>query len=290
MISAKIIKDSIAPTGKRLTTFELEYPRFIHAEVMTHKMLSKNSASSRALPYKSMLDLVKKNMAMPIHWGKHQSGMGADFELTGWKLWTAQKLWIWSGLLMTLFAWTMGKIGLAKQVTNRILEPWTHIKIVMTGTEFDNFFYLRNHKDAQPEIHELARLMYECYSKSLPMLLDYGEWHLPYIDTVKTEADTLYFSTSDLKSLSYGLSLTDAKKISASMCAQVSYRKNDQSLDKAYRIYQRLVESKPVHASPFEHQGTPLPDSTAISGNFRGWKQFRSEIPGNTCFKYQGSK
>lgn len=295
MITAKIIKDSITHHNKRLTTFELEYPRFIHAELMTHRSLSKNSASSRAIPIKTMLSLVWNTMAMPIHWGKQQAGMQAKYQLDGWRLALSKFLWVASGKVACIFAYLMYKCGLAKQVVNRIVEPWSHIKIVLSGTDFDNFFHLRNHPDAQPEIHELARLMWELYKNNKPRYLKKGEWHLPYIDhTFDEQGQIVYFTESVIDSAEYTqqekLTLEQAQQLSASLCAQVSYRKADVSLDKAVKIYHRLVESKPVHASPFEHQGTPLDSGVEKSGNFSGWLQFRSLIPDNVCFEYKGSQ
>jgi thymidylate synthase ThyX len=282
MITAKIIADSYSDNGQRLTTFELEYPRFIHSEVNTHRMLSRNAASSRAIPIKTMLGLVWNNPASPIHWGRNRSGMQANEELTGFKLWVTKKLWNLSGKVACGFAYAMHLAGCHKQVVNRIVEPWSHIKVVVSATEWDNFFHLRNHSDAQPEIHELARQMWDLYKTNTPKQLEEGEWHLPYLDGYNIlPKDVLPSKPNDIY-------LEDAKKLSASLCAQVSYRKSDESIEKAIRIYDRLVTSEPIHASPFEHQATPAKSNIVISGNFRGWIQFRSTIPNNVCRKYKG--
>jgi hypothetical protein len=273
MINAKIICDSIAKNGKRLTTFELEYPRFIHSEFMTHRMLSKNSASSRAIPLKTMLGLVWNTPASPIHWGKNQSGMQAAEQLFGARLFLAKSLWNISGKVACIFAWLVGKAGIHKQISNRIIEPWSHIKVVASATDWDNFFNLRNHKDAQPEIHELARQMWDLYKNGKPKLLNEGEWHLPYVET-------------DFAG-KFGGGLEEAKKLSSSLCAQLSYRRFDESIGKALKIYDRLVKSEPIHASPFEHQATPHENENYVSGNFRGWKQYRQEIPNNVCLEYK---
>lgn len=294
-ISAKIIADSISETGKRITTFELEYPRFIHSEFMTHRMLSKNAASSRAIPVSTMIGLVWSNPACPVHWGKNQAGMQAKEELTGVRLDITKAIWNISGKVACGFAWLLNKVGCHKQIVNRITEPWSHIKVVATATEWDNFFHLRNHPDAQPEIHELARIMWELFKVSEPKLLKHGQWHLPYInddlliidDDLKPHADVM----KELGSLTFRdsntISLSDAKKLSASLCAQTSFRKSDESVEKAIKIYDRLVISRPVHASPFEHQATPANDKDFVSGNLRGWHQFRQEIPENVCFHYE---
>lgn len=282
MISAKIIKDSIAKNGKRITTFELEYPRIIHSEFLTHRMLSKNSASSRAIPLNVMLKNVWNNPATFVEWGKNQSGMQAKEELQGFKRYLAEKLWNLSGKVACIFAWGMGKCGAHKQICNRVVEPWSHMKVVATATEWDNFFHLRRHPDAQPEIHELAKKMWDVYCQSTPTLLEEGQWHLPYVEGYNILGD------DEVPFLANDISLEDAIKLSASLCAQVSYRKADESLNKALMIYDRLVSSKPVHASPFEHQATPYTNRITKSGNFIGWKQYRQTIKDNVCKKYEG--
>lgn len=281
MISAKIIKHSRAPHGKEIVTFELEYPRFVHSEFMTHRMLSKNAASSRAIPITTTIKQIQDMPALPVWWGKNQAGMSAKEELDSTVPIYREELdlhltdleyckfwWIEARDSAIRCAKKLSDIGLHKQIANRILEPWVMIKVVATATEWDNFFYLRNHPDAQPEIHELARVMLIELDKSVPQELNVGEWHLPYVD------DPF-------------LDIESALKLSASLCAQVSYRKADESIDKAIAIYDKLVDSKPVHASPFEHQGTPLNSADERSGNFIGWEQHRQLIPGNVCLKYE---
>lgn len=278
---------SIKFLGKQ-ETYDLEvagpYHNFVANGIVVH--------NSRAIPIKTMLSLVWNNMAMPIHWGKQQAGMQAKYQLGGWRLALSKFLWVASGKVACIFAYLMYKCGLAKQVVNRIVEPWSHIKIVLSGTDFDNFFHLRNHPDAQPEIHQLAKLMWSLYQENKPDTLVMGEWHLPYIehDHFGPDGQILYFiyvpSGTPKKNKAY-LDFESARQLSASLCAQVSYRKADISLEKAINIYHRLVSSKPVHASPFEHQATPLENATDRSGNFSGWAQFRALIPDNVCYKYE---
>ena len=250
---------------------------------MTHRMLSRNAASSRAIPLNTMIKMVWNNPACPVHWGKNQAGMQAKTELQGVKLALTKLAWNLSGKVMCGFAWLMGKLSVHKQIANRILEPWTHIKVVATATDWDNFFHLRNHPDAQPEIHELARIMWGLYHQSMPAYLNDGEWHLPYLEDydIMYEKNAVPFKENEIR-------IEDAIKLSASLCAQVSYRKADESIKKALMIYDRLVESKPVHASPFEHQATPAKSNIVISGNFRGWVQYRQTIKNNVCKKYKG--
>lgn len=250
-----------------------------NCEFMTHRVFSRNAASSRAIPLSKMISLVWNNPAMPIHWGKNQSGMQAKEELSGLRLSLTKLLWNLSGKVMCGFAWFMNKLNVHKQIANRILEPWSHIKVVMTSTEMDNFFSLRNHPDAQPEIHELARQMWCLFKYNKPDELKTGEWHLPYVEG---------YNIVDIPFDGHDISLDDALKLSASLCAQVSFRKADESLSKALAIYDRLVTSKPCHASPFEHQAMALEDASTRSGNFNGWKQHREMITDNVCRIYNG--
>jgi hypothetical protein len=295
-IKATIIADSISLKGIRLTTFEFEYPRFIHSEVMTHRMLSKNCASSRAIPIKAMHESIRSNPGVPIYWGKNQAGMKAKEQLTGDDLHAAQSYWKLAQAEALDAAMQMDRVGLHKQIANRVTEPFQVMKTVITGTEWENFFWLRNHPDAQPEFQQLAAVAKKALNSSTPQLLNAGEWHLPYIKYAysKPDAAIIYLDANG-----EAITLEDAKIISASCCAQVSYRKSDDSLAKAKMIFGLLIDTTPVHASPVEHQATPIPDTPSFtrwpagvthmradrslwSGNFREWIQFRQLIP-NHC-------
>lgn len=279
MTEVKIIEDSISEAGVRLTTFQLKYWRAIHSELMTHRVFSRNASSSRAIPVAKMLEMVRNEPAMPIHWGKNQPGMQANEQLEGVDLERAKELWLNAAEMAATQASLMMAIGLHKQVANRILEPFQYISVIVTATQWQNFFELRAHPDAQPEIHELAIRMREAMDASTPKLLKQGEWHLPYISQEERE---MYFE----KVLC---------QMSAARCARVSYlthsgEKPDQEKD--ILLYERLIESKPMHASPVEHQATPDTrdrevvdfgggtydfdwNSPHLHGNFVGWKQFR---------------
>lgn len=264
-ISAKIIADSLNPKDERITTFELEYPRFIHSELMTHRDFSRNAASSRAIPIKKMLKLVRSNMATPIHWGAKQTGMQADNQLTGFKRWIARKTWKATGFFVSYMVQLMDMFGLHKQVANRMLEPWSHIKVVVTTTKYDNWFTLRDHKDAQPEIRELAIQMRKEMRNSDPRYLEWGEWHLPYV----TDQDRAMHPVHVLI------------KISTTACAQVSYRVLDTSIQKVDKVFDMLINADIIHASPFEHPARAT--KSGGSGNFTGtkWKQYRFYIERN---------
>ena len=284
MIKATIIQDSIS-NGVRISTFELEYPRFIHSELMTHRVFSRNAASSRAIPIKTMNDNISTNPAKPINWGKNQSGMQAGGNIDEVAEAKADYEWQCAKEDAIRHSDKLASLGVAKQWANRLTEPFQTIKVVVTSTEWENWYELRAHPDAQPEIQQLAKLMWSEHIKSIPLALGKDEWHLPYIHRERLEGKLTY-SVDDVL-----YTLEDAKKLSVSCCAQVSYRKNDHTLEKADVIYEKLCTMKPFHASPFEHQATPLyplfsikgvthasNDGVMWSGNFRGWVQYRQLI------------
>ena len=294
-ITAKVIAHSkSAVNGKEIITMELEYPRFIHGEFMTHRMFSRNAASSRAIPVSKMIEQVRTSPAMPTHWGKNQPGMQASEELEGVHLCLVKGYWEDAAHYAASFARQMNQEGAHKQIVNRILEPFQTMKTVVTSTEWENFYWLRNHEDAQPEIKRLAEVMLEAVSFSNAIVLEVGDWHTPYFNGAFGSGCWVSKADTD--------SLEDALAISSSCCAQVSYRLLDDSIEKARMVYKRLVESSPVHASPFEHQATPIDypnccDTTELggidgathvdregnvwSGNFQGWIQHRQLIPSN---------
>lgn len=298
-IKATVIQDSVA-AGIRITTLELEYPRFIHAELLTHRQFSRNSASSRAIPVDKMLDHIKQHPAIPVYWGKNMPGMQSKEELEGTHLAQAKLAWSNAVESAVFHSKEMLDAGLHKQYANRNTEFAQTTKTVVTATEWDNWFWLRDHEDAQNEIHELARCMREAMTQSAPLAILASEWHVPYVDREFDADDDYhihYFVGGE------EVSLDEARMVSASCCAQVSYRKTDDSLDKAKMVFSRLIDSEPVHASPVEHQATPMICTATHlgdhrvweagvthldrrgrywSGNFRGWTQFRQLIPNNS--------
>ena len=282
MNTARILKDSLAPNGARLTTFEVTFPKFILAEFNTHRMISKNSASSRAIKFETLVSTIQENPVMPVWWGKNQPGMQADEELDDSDKESAKKIWLEARDSAIEHATRLANLGCHKQIVNRIIEPWMITKVVCSATEWDNFFHLRTHKDAQPEFKDLARKMFDVYSKSTPKQLDFGQWHIPYVDSSVNNGKQVF--TLDGSEIS----LDDALILSASLCAQTSFRTSNDSLEKARSIWNRLMGSNPKHASPTEHQGTPSISSKDVFGNFRGWKQYRHTIQDNTCYKFTG--
>jgi hypothetical protein len=264
MIEANIVADSISEDGVRITTLQLRYHRYIHAEFMTHRVFSRSASSSRAIPIKTIIGQVWNDPATPVHWGANRPGMQAKEQLTGWRLFLAKSIWLTASKFACVFAYLFYYVGLHKQIGNRILEPWQFINVIVTSTEWDNFFELRIHPDAQPEIEVLARTIYRCVHCNTPKLLESGDWHLPYIDDVERalyDVDTLLAA-------------------STARCARVSYSNHDgsnPSIEKDVALHDKLVASRPIHASPAEHQATPAGGEFFFK-NFRGWVQYRDRI------------
>jgi len=262
-ITATVIADSINEFDHRITTLQLMYPRFIHSEFLTHRVFSRSSSSSRAIPVAKMIAQVRSNPAMPIHWGLNQPGMQANAEHDDPTSTTTA--WIEAARSAARQAENLNQLGLHKQIVNRVLEPFQWMHTVVTATEWKNFFELRCHPDAQPEFQALACAIRDAINASTPIpryrgLNNYNSWHLPYISD--DERDHIHCSL--------------LPKISAARCARVSYLKHDgtnPSESEDLALFKRLVESKPMHASPCEHQASC--GKVEISRNFVGWWQYR---------------
>jgi thymidylate synthase ThyX len=276
-IEVKIIRDSVAANSPRLTTMQLRYPRFIHAEFMTHRVFSRNASSSRAIPVERMIADIIADTAMPLHWGANQGGMQADAECDALvkfrnDLVPRDVAWRRARDAAVRAAKQFSAAGYHKQIVNRLLEPFAHISVVVTATEWDNFFALRCHPDAQPEIQALANAMRDAMNASTPHHLKNWEWHLPYVRGPEMST----------------LQPIDLLKISAARCARVSYLTHDgkaPSVEADLKLYERLASSRPMHASPLEHQAIPTLDGgTEYWGNFSGWDQFRKMVE-DGCFE-----
>jgi hypothetical protein len=269
-IRAKVIADSINPDGVRLTTVEAVFNRYILAELNTHRMLSKNSASSRAIPASRIIKQVYRDPATPVHWGSNQPGMQARSELSGWRRALARRLFLWARLPAIAVAWLLARVGLHKQVTNRILEPWVWHTVVISGTEWSNFFRLRLHPDAQPEFRELARCIKGAMDASSPQHLEWGMWHLPYVQNDDWRAFwTLEWDErSDV--------VPDVAFMSVARCAAVSYVRQGEDRDPRKDIQLSIRLRNSGHWSPFEHVAVT---ERGQFGNFQGFKQLRKFYP-----------
>lgn len=271
VIIAAVVADSVSPHGKRITTLQLKYPRFIHSEFMTHRVFSRNSASSRAIPTAKMIEQVQNDPAMPIYWGLNQPGMQATKEHDDPD--TAMVWWKCAAIDAAASATLLNNLGLHKQIVNRVLEPFQWMHTIVTATEWDNFFELRCHPDAQPEFQSLARAIRTAMNNSTPVErhgpVEYAaSWHLPYV--FDEERRTLPVSV--------------LPKISAARCARVSYLKHDgtePSAEVDLTLFERLVGGVPLHASPIEHQAVPA-GLDRCSRNFRGWCQYRELFESGT--------
>ena len=282
MIEAKIVCDSIALSGVRLTTFVLTYPRFIHSEFMTHRVFSRNASSSRAIPVKKSIQMVIDNPAIPLAFTKNKAGMQGGEALDGEAHEEAVKTWLRAREEAVYYASKLADLEVHKQYANRILEPWAHITVVCTATDWDNFFALRCHEMAQPEIHALADLMYDAYTKNTPQEIPMCSWHLPFIDGDDAMNDL---------GLPDGSTMTDQLiRSSVARCARVSYLNHEgkkPTFEEDNQLYQRLLGSIPIHASPAEHQAMSIPDAKLRSGNFRGWVQYRKTLKDENVERFE---
>ena len=260
MIYAKVIADSISNVhGNRLTTLEVNMHRFVLSELNTHRAMSRNSASSRAIPVRKMIDMVRSNPAIPIEFGSAKKGMQAGPPIEGKDANTARGIWVDASECACFHAEELLTLGVHKQVINRILEPFLWHRAIISATEWDNFFHQRRSPLAQPEIRALADAIHEAIAASRPTTAYFLEWHMPYI----TEEDR------------EKLSLDNARKVSAARCARVSYLnhegKSDTKADIA--LFDKLSTANPPHWSPLEHVACPY--SPATERNFNGWTQLR---------------
>lgn len=259
-IEAKVIAHSAHPGCPDLITLQLRYPRFIHAEVMTHRAFSRNASSSRAVPVARMIADVEADIAMPVEWGKNQPGMQARNEMDVEDVLWAQRVWKEAAADAIRHARLLEALSAHKQIVNRILEPFSHISVVVTATDWDNFFALRCHEDADPTMRALAFAMRNAIADSAPVAFDrFCQWHLPYIDA----NEVTRYSVDELKAMS------------VARCARVSYLRHDGTYTTTAQdieLANKLRQSQ--HLSPFEHQARPTPGKR--HANFNEWQSYRN--------------
>lgn len=304
MNDARIIADSLNEHGQRLTTMVLKFPRIVLAEFNTHRMLSRNSASSRAIPFKRMVEMVNQGF-FPMKWMKEHPGMQGTEYLEDDSL-LLHANWLNARQQAIQSAENLSRLGVSKQLCNRLLEPFMWHTAIVTATEWENFFALRAHPDAEIHIQDLAHRMLEAYNASEPKQLKAGEWHIPFGDQMD-EARLCQVINDKFEVIPYqdagyiDLSMYEVK-IATARCARVSYMnfegKDDYEAD--IKLYDRLLKSG--HMSPFEHCARAMShgeyrdsvrawtvpathkNPTGISqgwcANFRGWTQLRKTIEG----------
>lgn len=270
---AKVILDSISPKGDRLTTFEVSYHRFIMAELNTHRAFSRNSASSRAIPFDRVRTDISKDPAVPVYWPRKGPGMYVNHEVDLDSQGKAIKLWHIARIQATNVAAQMDALGVHKSVTNRLLEPFQFVTSIITSTTagLENFFAQRDSEQAQPEMRDLAIRMRLAYQASKPLQVEYGQWHMPYLD----QRDYVQFD-DDYEHL---------RRISAARCARVSYLNHSgmRSWADDQKLYERLVTANPPHWSPLEHVARPyqaMRGKAEAEGNYDGWQQLRHLVIG----------
>lgn len=249
-----------------LYTIRMRYPRPIHGEIMTHRDFSRNARSSRAVPVRTMLLETTSIPFIPWHWGKNQKGMQASEECNETVVWrtpaggvwresSRESAWLEARDKAVEIASLMMDAGYHKQNVNRLLEPFAWIDTLITATNWNNFIHLRDHKDAEPHLQDLARLVKQAIDEADIRILDKGQWHLPYI----TREDIIW-AENQVETVDGLESVNELLcQISAARCARISYKPfdGDASYEAELRRYNDLVTSERVHASPLEHQAKP---------------------------------
>lgn len=289
MYSAEVICDSVSPAGARLTTMCLTYPRIVHSELMTHRMLSRNSASSRAIPWAVMSEQISSNPFVPLSYGLEQRGMQQGDTIPEVLLPLANAIWLaardsaldyanmlhnigqtainldFDSVILSYLAdseydaiydWDDDTLRIHKSIPNRITEPWMWITVVVSATHWQNLFRLRCHHAAEQHIRKVIELARAAYNASVPVQ---RVEHLPYVLESESGLDSRF-------------------AISTARCARVSYNRqggSDVAADLA--LHDRLLADKDApHVSPFEHPATA---AEGRHGNFVGWRQYRQTIP-----------
>jgi len=259
--AARVLLDSLSEAGVRLTTMEVTFPRFVLSEFNTHRVFSRNSASSRAIPTAKLIERVQNDPVLPLEWGKNKAGMSANDVLAEEDAEHGRQVWLAARDAAVVEAGKLLDLHVHKQVLNRILEPFLWHTVIVTSTDWANFFELRCAPAAQPEIREAAMQMRSALDQSKPSNVKNGDWHLPLVqDDERANVD-----------------IEDLKKASVARCARVSYLTHDGTRDiqKDLDLHDRLKIER--HLSPFEHVATPAPDAD-FHANFRGWIQMRASI------------
>lgn len=281
--TAKVIADSITPDGDRLTTLEVELHRFVLAEFNTHRALSRNSASSRAIPFAKMKQKALETPALPLSWPREQKGMQGGEELSQVDQLVAEFKWLKARDAAVEVAEELHQVGVHKSVINRLLEPFLPHTIIASATDWSGFWEQRCHKDAQPEIRIAAEAMRAAYENSKPTEVFWGNFHLPYVMAEELAAFPLKLHAADGRGYREWelVKYNPLLKISAARCARVSYLTHDgvRDLEQDIALFDRLAYHKPAHASPLEHVAAAgVPMSKKIRGNFRGWSQLRHTL------------
>jgi thymidylate synthase ThyX len=270
-----------ARTGDILTTMHLRLPWYITPELLRHRSFSFSSASTRAVPVKTMVGRVVDAPAMPLHWGRNQKGMQADEELDRDSINACEGIIHRLASETALAVQALDTYGLHKQVANKYLTPWLWCDILVSSTTWANFLALRVHRDAAPEMQRIATMVADelVDVRNIPRRLHPGDWHTPFVDLERAQAETGW----EVDWTSDGHRLL---RCSAARCARLSTRQGGAAREDWQAdldLARRLVESEPKHASPFEHVAQARETSDEGSGNFKGFAQLRHMMGGNTA-------
>lgn len=326
-IRVEVVLHSISEAGKEIITFLVDHPRIVHAEELKHRQFSYSAASSRAIPAAKMAEQLT---GMPVSFGKNQSGMQAgeehranihltyDMGFPHGHDATPEDAWNFAKESAEMFSNAFAAAGYHKQVYNRLTEPFQMIRVLVTATETDNFYWLRDDKAADPTLAEQAKCMREAHLKSVPEILAQGCWHLPFLDMRWDGQVQYHYLSKDSGKHDY-LSLEDAIKVSCARCAATSFRNENYGLEKSLSVYDKLINGDKIHGGATEHCATPMEpytyefagpnacttkhvnnpekahtwepgvshvdrDGQLWSGNFAGWVQYRKLVPGE-CYK-----
>lgn len=259
-ISARVVLDSISPTGVRLTTLEVVMPRFILSEFNTHRVFSRNSASSRAIPFAVTSRQIETDPFVPVVWPSNKAGMQGGVPIDEQSEQEAERVWVWAAHQMLKASEWLVEFNVHKSLVNRLLEPFMWHTVLVSATEWENFFTQRDSPLAEAHMEMTAKAMRKALEESVPARVMYDGWHLPLIQEHE-----------------WGLELGQLKRLSAARCARVSYLQHDgtRDLEKDYALAKMLWGNG--HWSPFEHVATPAYPyvNPKPLGNFRGWHQMR---------------
>lgn len=298
MITAEVVAKTRSKSGVTITSLAIQYPRFILAEVNTHRVLSRSTASSRAIPLAQRIQEVRDAMYVPASTIPliNQRGMKSTQTMDDATASMAQELWARGGAQMAEIAEQLATLSMHKQHANRILEPWVWAKTIVTATEWDNFFSLRRSSEAQPEFEELAHKMFEADRSAVATggLIEcdhtHGaprveQWHLPFIDT---EADQGLLGTG---------SMEDIVNVSAARCARVSYMSLKTGKRSTLEEDKELARSLLLngHMSPFDHPGYADVLTKTNAGNLLwanpDWhRQYYGWVPARVEIEYRSGK
>jgi thymidylate synthase ThyX len=272
--------DSISPSGVRLTSVVATYPLIIHNELLTHRAFSRSSASNRAIPTNKLIEMVRADPFIPAHFAVNIPGMRAGEVMIGEHMKAARDEWLDGLLHACMTSYRLAKRGVHKQWANRPMMPYQWITTIITSVEWDNFFKLRCHPDAQPEIRKLAEMIRDARQASQPKLLDYGYWHMPFID-IERDGFTPVDGVPHMATIGKDTTIYDLRRIASARCARVSYLSHDgkHSPEADMSLFQKLTEADPRHLGPLEHVAACDPFATrSTAKNFEvEWAQFRTE-------------